>query len=229
MTELMLDSGEIITDPKLILAEVHRFYCSLYKPNPVDTEQKQSTIAELLQYTVNTITSSQLLSIERTPDEEELTKIVKSFAHNKAPGSDGLTIEVVKECWPFLKVDILELVQHFWATGTLYPELLSGIFRIIPKQLDKLRLKFWRPLTMLQIVYKIIAKLLANRLGIILPTIVSPKQTGFVPGRQILHNISMAYLLSDWSAATASPTLFILLDFEKAFDRVDFDIFWPQY
>jgi hypothetical protein len=108
MTEIMLDSGEINTDPKLILAEVHRFYCSLYKPDPVDTEQKQSTIAELLQYTVNTITSSQLLSIERTPDEEELTKIVKSFAHNKAPGSDGLTIEVVKECWPFLKVDILE-------------------------------------------------------------------------------------------------------------------------
>jgi hypothetical protein len=36
----------------------------------------------------------------------------------------------------------------------------------------------------------------------------------------------MAYLISDWAAATASPTLFILLDFEKAFDRVDFDYLW---
>jgi hypothetical protein len=81
-------------------------------------------------------------------------------------------------------------------------------------------------LTLLQIVYKIIAKLLAERLNKILPELISPRQTGFVSGRQILDSISIAYLLQDWALNVKQPMLFLSLDFEKAFDRVDLKYLW---
>jgi hypothetical protein len=71
-----------------------------------------------------------------------------------------------------------------------------------------------------------LAKLLATRIGRILPIIVNDKQTGFVPKRQILDNISVAYLVREWAEESQTPILFIKLEFEKAFDRVDFDYLW---
>jgi hypothetical protein len=71
-----------------------------------------------------------------------------------------------------------------------------------------------------------LAKLLATRIGRILPIIVNDKQTGFAPKRQSLDYISIAYLVRGWAEESQIPILFLKLDFEKAFDRVDFDYLW---
>jgi hypothetical protein len=75
---------------------------------------------------------------------------------------------------------------------------------------------------MLQVTYKIISKLIAVRFRAYLPQLISPSQTGFVPGRNILENISLIYLLKEWAELKQFPALFLELDFEKAFDRVSF-------
>jgi hypothetical protein len=79
---------------------------------------------------------------------------------------------------------------------------------------------------MLTVVYKIIAKLLALRLKVLLPQLVNPQQTGFIPGRHILENVSLAWLAHDWVKATGHSALFLSLDFEKAFDRVNHEYLW---
>jgi hypothetical protein len=79
---------------------------------------------------------------------------------------------------------------------------------------------------MLTVVYKIIAELLALRLKVLLPNIINPQQTGFIPGRHILENISLAWLTHDWVKATGQAALFLSLDFEKAFDRVNHAYLW---
>src|SRR5947199_288901 len=83
----------------------------------------------------------------------------------------------------------------------VYKKLLQGI-KLLPKNLEKIYLKNGRPLTLLQIIYKIIAKLLAVQLGKTLPSLISPRQTGSVPGRQFLDNISLAYLIHNWAKQT---------------------------
>jgi hypothetical protein len=67
---------------------------------------------------------------------------------------------------------------------------------------------------------------MAKRLGRALPTLINKKQTGFVPKRQILDNISIAYLVKEWSEESSKPILFLKLDFKKSFDRVDFEYLW---
>lgn len=79
---------------------------------------------------------------------------------------------------------------------------------------------------MLNTIYKIIAKLLAMRLSLLLPLLVHERQTGFVPGCQILENISITCLGIDWIIHNKSQMLLLLLDFEKAFNWVDFTYIW---
>lgn len=64
------------------------------------------------------------------------------------------------------------------------------------------------------------------RLRLVLPRIILPQQTGFVPGRNILENISIAWLTRDWLHHTGLPALFLKLDFEKAFDRIEHSYIW---
>lgn len=79
---------------------------------------------------------------------------------------------------------------------------------------------------MLDTLYKILAKLLANRLKPLLTALISPQQTGFVLGWNILHNISLAWLTKDWLQHTKTLALFLQLDFEKAFDRIEHSYIW---
>jgi hypothetical protein len=79
---------------------------------------------------------------------------------------------------------------------------------------------------MLTVVYKIIAKLLAPWLKVLLLQLVSPQQTGFIPGCHILENVSLAWVTHDWVKATRNSALFLSLDFEKAFDRLNHEYIW---
>lgn len=79
---------------------------------------------------------------------------------------------------------------------------------------------------MLSIIYKLISKLLAVRLSPHSKDSISPQQIGFTPRRFILENISLAWLTHDWVIRHNKPTLFLRLDFEKAFDRVEHPYIW---
>lgn len=79
---------------------------------------------------------------------------------------------------------------------------------------------------MLSVVYKLISKLLATRLSPHSKHLIRPQQTGFIPGRFILENVSLAWLTHDWVTKHNQPTLFLKLDFEKASDRVEHPSIW---
>jgi hypothetical protein len=226
MNELILPNGQLTTNELEIMKELTRFYSELYKNDAGFEDNQQDALDEILENVQQTVSEEQLNKLGQQPTKAELERIIKILATNKAPGSDGLTIEVIRACWSFIGDDLLKLILHYWETEQLYPEMLQGIIRLLPKKLDKRRIQHWRPLTLLQIVYKIIAKLLAERLNKILPEIISHRQTGFVPGRQILDSISIAYLIQDWALNKKKPMLFLSLDFEKAFDRVDMKYLW---
>lgn len=146
--------------------------------------------------------------------------------HDKSPRPDGMTAEVYTACWGFMDHTLVRMIHEFQSTGSLATGIKDGLIRYIPKKADKRLLKDWRPLTMLNTVYKLIAKLLANRLKLLLPKLINPQQTGFIPGRYILENISIVWLTSDWLRRTKQGALFLKLDFEKAFDRVSHSHIW---
>ena len=103
------------------------------------------------------------------------------------------------------------------------PEMLSeGLIFLIPKEggnLDELR--HWRPITILNSAYKILAKALSLRLQPMLETLIHPTQTGFVKSRSILDNIFTFREVVSLTRMRREPLAMLLLDFEKAYDWVD--------
>ncbi|MCO5556756.1 hypothetical protein L7F22_010308 [Adiantum nelumboides] len=97
----------------------------------------------------------------------------------------------------------------------------SGIISLISKGGDASTLRQWRPITLMSSVYKILARMITSRLRSFLPDLIHSSQTGFVQDRSILDNVVTFYEAVEWARQTGQPTAIMLLDFEKAYDRVD--------
>ena len=97
-----------------------------------------------------------------------------------------------------------------------------GIIKLIPKKdSDPSLIKNWHPITLLNSDYKIAAKAIANRIKKVLPDLIDGDQTGFIKGRTIGENIRLIDGLINFTAAKNIPGLLLFLDFEKAFDTVE--------
>jgi hypothetical protein len=96
----------------------------------------------------------------------------------------------------------------------------KGMITLIPKLGDRSRLNNWRPITLLGSIYKILAKTLARRIQADLTEVIRPNQTGFVEGQSILDNVFLAQESLGW-AEESDQDLVLLLDFEKAFDKIE--------
>ncbi|MCO5548396.1 hypothetical protein L7F22_001853 [Adiantum nelumboides] len=101
--------------------------------------------------------------------------------------------------------------------------MLSGIISLIPKGGDASSLRQWRPISLMPLVYKIAARMISTRPRPFLPDLIHSSQTGFVQERSILDNVVTFYKAVEWARPSDQLTTILLLDFEKAYDRVDWD------
>ncbi|GBG80394.1 hypothetical protein CBR_g30858 [Chara braunii] len=142
----------------------------------------------------------------------------------KAPGPDEMPVEHIKVCLDVLLPHLLEGFNDVRQGAKPLPEEFGlATIILVHKKGPPKEIRNWWPISLLSAAYKLMAKILANRLACKIPQIVDPTQTGFIPGRWILTNILLARQIV-WQAPRHDPPLaFVLLDFEKAYDRVS----WP--
>lgn len=161
------------------------------------------------------------------PSEDEIEKTVLGLPNGKSSGGDGVTYKFFQGCWSFVGNCCKGMIQDFWTDAKLPANTVNGIVKMVPKHNDLLEyLDYWRNLTMLTSTYKIIAKILVERFKPIVPKIVDKQQTGFVQGRCILDNLLALKLGQEHARTTLQDIIFLKLDFEKLFDRVDHDYLW---
>ncbi|XP_059076993.1 uncharacterized protein LOC131876187 [Cryptomeria japonica] len=154
---------------------------------------------------------------------DEIQKAINSLHNDKAPGPDGLLVEFYKANLNWICSDLLDIYNEALGKGSLGNVINKGTIKFIPKDGDKALVKNWRPITLLNVSYKILAKMLAVRLEKILPKFICPTQTDFIKGRYILENLITSWEAMEWSKVSDQDTTMFLLDFEKAYDRVEWD------
>ena len=216
ITNLEKDNGEEITDPTKILEETQLFYKKLYcetASTDFFDEHFLDGIPKLNEIDANTC-------------EEEITidecgKALKKMKNGKTPGSDGLSAEFYKIFWSSIKDLVFDSFIHAYNLGELSIDQKRGIIKLIPKK-DKILkfLKNWRPISLLNIDYKIIAHVLASRLQNSLPSLIHPDQNGYLTGRFIGCNIRTIYDIIELSQNEEFCNLIALIDYEKAFDNI---------
>jgi len=152
--------------------------------------------------------------------EEEIDQVLPEMPNGKALGPDGFTVEFFKSCWEFVKHDIYRVVEDSrWSTSIL-KVLNATMITLIPKENESKTPDQYIPIALCDVIYKIISKVIANRLKPLLPTLVSQEQAGFVEGRKIMENIIHAYDLIHTLKLQKRGGMIIQLYLVKAYDKI---------
>ncbi|XP_045797575.1 uncharacterized protein LOC123891718 [Trifolium pratense] len=139
----------------------------------------------------------------------------------KSPGPDGINFGFIKDFWAELRDDMMRFLSDFHRNGRLTKGINSTFIALIPKTDSPQRLNDFRPISLVGSLYKILAKVLANRLRQVIGSVISESQTAFVKNRQILDGILIANEVVDEARKSKKDLLLFKVDFEKAYDSVD--------
>ena len=139
----------------------------------------------------------------------------------KSPASDGLLSEFYTCFWNILCSDLVEALNESFQSGKFSESMRLAIISLIFKKGDRLLLKNWRPISLLNVNYKIGAKVLATRLKSVLPSLLNPDQTCNVPGRTIVDSLCLIRDSITYVNQKQIPLALIKIDQEKAFDCVN--------
>ena len=217
MFKLIAKDGTTIRDNKLMLDETKSFYQKLYEEKDIDFTNLNEYIKP-----VKTLTEEDKIKLEGKITKKEASIALKNMNNNKSPGTDGFTVEFFKFFWGEIGNFVVRSLNEGFEKKEMSITQREGIIICIPKG-DKPReyLKNWRPISLLNVVYKIGSSAIANRIKTVLPNLINEDQTGFVPGRYIGDNIRLIYDIIHHLESENQPGLIVSIDFEKAFDSVN--------
>ncbi|RVW72046.1 Transposon TX1 uncharacterized 149 kDa protein [Vitis vinifera] len=153
--------------------------------------------------------------------EEEIFSALMDMNGDKALGPDGFTMAFWQVCWDFIKEEVVELFKEFYDQKSFAKSLNSTFLVIIPKKGGAEDLGEFQPISLLRGLYKLMAKVLANRLKMVLDKVVSADQNAFVRGRQILDASLIANEVVDYWQKRKEKGLVCKLDIEKAYDSIN--------
>ena len=132
-----------------------------------------------------------------------------------------LTVEFFKFFWVDIGAFILRSINYGYKNGSLSVTQKQGLITCLPKpNKSRLSLKNWRPISLLNVVYKLASSVIANRVKQTLQDIIHENQKGFIAGRFIGENIRLIYDVLFETKQQNIPGLILSIDFEKAFDTV---------
>ena len=187
-----LENGGVISGFALVNKEIENFYGKMYTSkilgnNTSDVSEHNHNIHKFAEgLNIPQLNVEEQESLEKDLTFEELKETLTSFAGNKLPGEDGFTKEFYEAFFDLLGKDLLNSYNEAFNRGSLSVSQKRGTIMLIPKSDENLSdLKNWRPISLLNIDYKIISKALAKRMEQHLPKLIHSDQTGFVNGRYI--------------------------------------------
>jgi hypothetical protein len=138
-------------------------------------------------------------------------------------GPDGISFGFIKDFWDMLKEDIMRFLVEFHRNGKLIKGINSTFIALIPKVDNSQHLNDFRPISLVGSMYKILAKILANRLRVVIGSLISDSQSAFIKGRQILDGILVANEVVDEARKCKKELIMFKVDFEKAYDSIDWN------
>ena len=208
--------GEIYTDNNNMVRIAGNFYKNLFTPDRVNEKIQQ----KLLGNVKTKLSKEARADLDKPISEGEVKDAIDRLPMGKSPGVDGFPVEFYKEYWHKIKHLFMGYLREVKGDGLSASRNMSIIKLIYKKTGEIFLLTYYRPISLINVDIKIITKVLAERLKLVLHTILHATQTA-VYGRKIDQNIHMIRDLIDLANQNDDTAAFIFLDQEKAFDRVN--------
>ena len=212
--------NKTVSKTSSILDVFSRHFASKYSKTP-NVDMRENIVPNYIKAKLSS-TDRNLLDSEITIGE--LTKALQTMKKGKTPGSNGFPVEFFRTFWselaPFLhRAFIASLTQR-----EALPSHRVGIIKLIPKQgKPPQEIKSWRPITLLNVDYKIVSTAIANRFKKIIDQIISPCQTAYIKNRYIGENTRLLFDTIAFANKKMIPGIIVAADFEGAFESISWE------
>ena len=206
-----------MSSPSDLCSSLSSFYWSLFTSSPVDASAQRILFSNV----TSVLSSDQAATCEGELTVEECHQALIGMARRKTPGSDGLPMEFYIKFWNVLGGDLVSVLNSCYNSGSLSLSQRRGIISLSFKKGDRLEARNWRPISLLNVDYKLASRVLAGRLLKVIHHVVNKDQTCGVPGSFIGENVALLRDVVDYATKSNISVAILSLDQEKAFDRVD--------
>lgn len=188
IAKLVREDGGVVVEAPDILGVLKEFYVSLYSSR---SEGSAEDLAGYLsEIPTSRLSPESMQLLDRPITIEELERALQQTPNEKAPGSDGLPGEFYKIYADLLLPQLLMVFNEALESGTLPASMNEAIIVLILKpDKDPSSPGSCRPISLLPVDIKLLAKVLANRLSLVVTEIVHDDQTGFMPYRSTAINL----------------------------------------
>ena len=220
--KLEQNDGSFLTNQVDILNQAKLFYQQLYSSK--DDELIDVNLSDDFLNISNDIPKLDAMesnNLEGLITYEQASVTLKAMKNGKSPGSSGYNCDFYKVFWGKLGHFVVRSINAGFIKGELSISQKLGIITCIPKEnKSRFHMKNYRPISLLNCVYKIASGCIANRIKSTLNKLIHSDQTGFIAGRYIGENTRLLYDIMQITEEKNLPGLLLLIDFEKAFDSI---------
>ena len=158
--------------------------------------------------------------MKRPISPEEVHFAVRKRAKNKAPESDSLGLEFYKTNWVMIKDDIGSMMNQMFTEGNVSTQQKYGVIVFLPKPSETTTPADFRPITLLNTDYKILASITANRLRPMMMELLQQSQYCGVPGNTIFETVATVREAIAKAEVKQAPLCVLSLAFQEVFDRI---------
>jgi hypothetical protein len=211
------DGDTVITEQNHIADHIVNYYKNLFCTNPVlqDSLLAEEVIPNLVSDEVNSL-------LTLLPSNDEIKAAVFALNRDSAPGPDGFGAFFFQHYWDIVSKEVINAVLEFFTTSWILPGYNSNIIALLPKTPEASSIDQYRPIAMANFKFKVISKIMADRLASIMPTIVSEEQKGFIHERNIKDCLCIASEAANLlHNKSYGGNLALKIDITKAFDTLD--------
>ena len=191
---------------------------------------KNRSANDIIQYLqglqIPTLSDQQICSLNRPISNMEIEDTVFQLGSHKAPGLNGIPAFFFQHFWDTVKTNVTNAIQAFFNLGSLCRALNNTLITLIPKISFPKEVSHFRPISLCNVLYKVISKIMVNRLKPFMDSIISPYQSAFIKGRNISDNILLAYEIMDTLRKKKGRKYSfgaLKINMSKAYDRVNWN------
>jgi hypothetical protein len=152
---------------------------------------------------------------------EEIREVVFQMEHNKALGPNGFWAEFYQTCWEIIKDDLMELFQELHNGNLPLYSLNFGMIILLLKSREATRIQQYIPICLLNVSFKIFTKVATNRISQVAQKVISPSQTAFLPGRNIMEGVIVLHETIHELHRKKQSDLILKIDFENTYDKIN--------
>ena len=217
-------NNRTITNHKEILQEISTFYERLYTTQFTPNNTYKRHRPSLDNIGLNKLSEQDKQLLEGPITLEELTKALKSFANNKTPGCDGLTKEFYVTFWQELAPILLETLNYCSQRHLLTNSQRRGVLTLIhKKEKDRTNVANYRPISLPNIDYKLLSKVLATRIKGVINKVIHSDQIEFLEDRFIGEGVRKVQDITQHVERNEEEGYVLQLDSQNAFDSIEWD------